>query len=197
MPPRPKFSSNDIIEAAFNIVRKYGWEGLTARSIAHELNSSTQPIYSYLKSMKNLDQEVVTRAMAVMHQYVLKEDRTGDRWVDQALGYVAFAMEEKHLFRCFNDEKHAVMRWKVGETMWNSLAEDLSDYEPFRGLRDEEIESLRTARWVYVHGMATLINSTPVEMFGEGLITELLMDVSHMLCKGYKEKYKGKRVHDD
>ena len=50
MPPKPKFTKEDIVEAAFNIVREQGWEALTQRSIAQKLNASIGPIYSSLSN---------------------------------------------------------------------------------------------------------------------------------------------------
>ena len=159
MPPKTKFKKEDIIEAAFNVVRKSGWEGLSARSIAKELNSSTGPIYSYLDSMKNLEDEVVKKAMELFMEYIINTRKTGDKWIDHGIGYALFAKKEKHLFRGINDEKHMMFQKKYSSKMWAALDEELSDYPIFKGLSGETRQKIRHMRWIFIHGLSTLINN--------------------------------------
>ena len=58
MPPKIKYSKEQIIESAIEIVRKNGIENLSARNIANNLNSSPQPIFSYFKNMDELKNSV-------------------------------------------------------------------------------------------------------------------------------------------
>ena len=117
MAPKRQFSRQDIIEASFNVVRKHGWQGLSARAIASELKSSTRPIYDHHESMKNIEAQVVKKALAYFVDFISQE-RTGDKWLDQALGYVLFASQEKHLFRCINDEKHIHLQKQYAKEHW-------------------------------------------------------------------------------
>ena len=96
MPPKPKLIKADIIDFAFNGVRAHGWEGLTARYLAENLQTSTKPIYFHFKSMFDLEDAVVERAMERILAYAT-EPRTGDPWIDSAVGVVMFAIEEKHV----------------------------------------------------------------------------------------------------
>ena len=197
MPPKPRFQTEDIIDAAFDIVRKEGWNGLSARAIAKKLNSSTRPIYSYLESMKSLEEEIVKKALALFNEYLsLKE--TGDKWLDQAIGYVRFAIEEKMLFRCINDEKHAVLQRKNTREMWEILRAELANYKPFENLSQTEVDRIRVMRWIFVHGIAALINSgwySSQEIDSEIFLKEMnikLPDVlnmaNHLIYEGFKDK---------
>ncbi len=69
MPADTKISREDIIDAAFEIVRKGGWAQLSARSIAKRLKSSTMPIYSQFKTMEMLEDEVVKKAVTLQAEY--------------------------------------------------------------------------------------------------------------------------------
>ena len=158
MAPKQQFNSTDIIEASFAIVRKNGWKGLSARALANELNSSTRPIYDHLESMKNIEAEVVKKALAYFVEYINRE-RTGDKWLDQALGYVLFSHEEKHLFRCINDEKHIHLQKEFAQEHWSALGDQLADDERFSNLPKETTNRIRLARWIFVHGLAFLLNS--------------------------------------
>ncbi len=158
MPPKQRFSQQDIIEAAYRVVRKKGWKGFSARTIANELNSSTRPIYDYFSSMENIEAEVVKKILATMVAFISRE-RTGDRWLDQALGYVLFASQEKHLFQCINDEKHTPFQKQFARRHWVELEEKLSADKRFKNLPDKTKHRIRAARWVMIHGLACLVSS--------------------------------------
>jgi len=158
MPPKQRFSPEDVIEAAFRVVRKHGWDGFSARAIANELNSSVRPIYEYFQTMENIEAEVVQKILAYFVEFI-NQDRTGDKWLDQALGYVIFASNEKHLFRSINDEKHTLSQKKFGVQHWDKLGERLSEDERFKDLPDEVVNKIRGTRWIFVHGLAYLISN--------------------------------------
>jgi AcrR family transcriptional regulator len=158
MPPKQRFSREDVLDAAFSVVRREGWPGLSARAIAKELNSSTRPIYDHLESMKHIEEEVVKRALAQFVAFIGR-DRTGDKWLDQALGYVLFADREKHLFGCINDEKHIPTQRKFAGEHWDRLGEQLADDPRFKGLSKSEVNRIRLARWIMIHGLAVLVSS--------------------------------------
>ena len=158
MPPKQRFSQQDVIEAAFQVVRKQGWEGFSARTIANELNASTRPIYDYFDSMETIEAEVVKKILAYFVDF-LGQERTGDIWLDQALGYVLFASKEKHLFRCINDEKHTPIQKQFARQHWMKLGEDLSRDGRFKDLSIASLHKIRAARWIMIHGLSCLISN--------------------------------------
>lgn len=197
MPPRPRFSPEDVIEAAFRVVRKRGWEGFSARTIAGELHSSTRPIYDYFSSMENIEAEVVKKALAFFIEF-LNQERTGDKWLDQAIGYVLFAAREKHLFRCINDEKHTPLQKQFARKHWIELGEKLAEDERFKGLPDQTKHKIRGARWLLLHGLASLISNgwfkTPItdesklsEEF-DLTLAEFLDKVNHGIYEEFKQE---------
>ena len=158
MPPRQRFSKQDVIEAAFQVVRKQGWKGFSARTIASELNASTRPIYDYFDSMENIEAEVVKKILAHFIEF-LSQERTGDTWLDQALGYVLFASQEKHLFRCINDEKHTPLQKQFSRRHWMKLGDELAGDERFKDIPVESMHKIRAARWIMIHGLSCLISN--------------------------------------
>lgn len=184
MPPKTRFSREDIVEAAFCVVRKHGWEGLSARSIAQELNSSTQPIYSHLKSMKNLEEEIVKKAYELLYTYGTKV-RTGDIWLDQGVGYVLFAKQENQLFRCLIDANIATFRKKYRDQLFSSIGEKLSDYPPFEGLSQKQQDKIRFIRIMFMYGLAINISFSKTRT-NEKKITDLLREIDQMLLAGFK-----------
>ena len=196
MPPKQRFTPQDVIEAAFQVVRKQGWEGFSARTIANELNSSTRPIYDYFNSMENIEAEVVKKILTYFVEFLSRE-RTGDKWLDQALGYVLFAAEEKHLFRCINDEKHTPFQRQFARHHWVELGEALSEDERFKNISAESKHKVRAARWIMIHGLSYLISNgwfkTPIKedsILSEEIgftLAEFLKKVNHGLYEEFKE----------
>jgi AcrR family transcriptional regulator len=187
MPPKTRFSRDDIVEAAFSVVRKHGWTGLSARSIAQELNSSTQPIYSHIKSIKNLKEEVVKKAYELLFSYGTTK-RTGDPWLDVGVGYVLFAKKEKQLFRCLFDEEHLPLVKKYSAQSFAAISETLSDYPPFQELSKEERHKIRSIGFIFAHGLAVLANSSFTKnLNSEQEIARFIRMTDQIILKGFED----------
>jgi AcrR family transcriptional regulator len=196
MPPKQRFSAHDVIEAAYRVVRRQGWQGFSARTIANELNSSTRPIYDYFNAMENIEAEVVKKALAYFVDFLSRE-RTGDVWLDQALGYVLFASQEKHLFQCINDEKHTPFQRQFARQHWIELGEKLSSDGRFKDMPEATKHKIRVARWLLIHGLSCLVSSgwfkTPLKpdsiLSAEiGLsLSEFLEQANHGIYEEFKD----------
>ena len=53
MPPKPKFTKDEIINAAFEIVRTRGEHALTAREVGKYLKTSSSPIFTVFNDMED------------------------------------------------------------------------------------------------------------------------------------------------
>ena len=101
MPPRKQIEKAAILNQAFEIARKKGFETITARSLAASMNCSTQPIYQAFVDMKALEKEVAEKSFEFMLDQIY--DAVDADPLPQDLGfaleYIRFALEETHLFR--------------------------------------------------------------------------------------------------
>lgn len=70
MPPKAKFTKEEIIKATLGIVRNEGFRTLTARALGAKLGSSARPIFTVFHSMEEVQQAVVDAATGNM----FKED---------------------------------------------------------------------------------------------------------------------------
>ena len=59
MPPKPKFTREEITAAALELVSEQGIEALTARNRGMRLGSSARPIFTVFRSMEEVQQEVL------------------------------------------------------------------------------------------------------------------------------------------
>ena len=69
MAPKNKFTKEEMVEAALRVVRAKGIGGLTAKTLADELGTSTQPVFTAFKSMDGVKQEVYAAAVRVYDGY--------------------------------------------------------------------------------------------------------------------------------
>ncbi len=100
MPPKKQIDKSFIIEKAFKMVQREGYEALTARKLAKELNCSTQPIYQAFADMKELKLELLKKAQEKMLNYIINiSDNTEPLELAYLLAYIRFAEEEKYLFQ--------------------------------------------------------------------------------------------------
>ena len=160
MAGRKRFSVEDIVEAAFGIVRREGVRRLTARAIADALNASTMPVYTHLKSMGEIEAEVVRRAWGLLREYQLVQ-RSGDRYIDMGLGYVLFARDERHLFNCIHFETYQAINVELGEANFEFHLQRLTetDHPVFKGASRESAQKILFYGWVFSHGFASLLTS--------------------------------------
>ena len=69
MAPKNKFTKEEMVEAAMRVVRARGINGLTAKTLADELGTSTQPVFTAFGSMDTVRQEVYAAAVRVYDGY--------------------------------------------------------------------------------------------------------------------------------
>lgn len=202
MPVKSRFAVEDIVDAAFRIIRREGFDKCSARSIANELNSSTMPIYSCMSSMKELEKAVIKKALDLLISCETKV-RTGDLFLDMGIGYIMFAKTEKHLFRMlFLSEREGPSggtRKRFNDYVMDALLEKLGGFEPLNGFSQEQKRDLINRMWVFTHGLAVLLNNSIIRDLNEREITELIMDTGLFVIQGEKtrkEVYAAPEVQD-
>ena len=186
MPPKPKFTKEDIVEAAFNIVREQGWEALTQRSIAQKLNASIGPIYSSLKSMTNLEEAVIEKAYELLLHYSINS-RKENGLSFPSLGYVLFAKNEKKLFKCFFNEKHTEIHKKYSQRLWQANREVVKNNPDYSKLSDRQKEGLHQNIVIFCYGLAILINISFYDEFTDEEISALILNAKRMFVDGFKD----------
>ncbi|MDE6926680.1 MAG: hypothetical protein K2P59_15760, partial [Acetatifactor sp.] len=70
MPPKAKFSRDEIVEAALTIVREDGIQALTARSLGDRLGSSARPVFTVFQNMEEVQGAVLKAAKVLYKGYI-------------------------------------------------------------------------------------------------------------------------------
>lgn len=187
MPPRFKFTKEEITKAALNVTRREGMAGLTARALAAELGCSVKPIFGLFKNMEEVQQEVIRSADALYQSY-LKEDMekgTYPQYKASGMAYIRFAEEEKELFKLLfmRDRSH-----EAKEENMEELTPILQIIQENTGMSDEEAYNFHVEMWIFVHGMATMIATNYLNL-EEAYISKVLTD-AYMGIKSRFEKEK-------
>lgn len=99
MPPKAKYTRDEILEKAFSMVRKHGPDILTARSLAAELGTSTAPIFTAFDSTEELQSSVIKKAEELYARYADEGMRAPLPFKGCGLKYIQFAKDEPELFK--------------------------------------------------------------------------------------------------
>lgn len=99
MAPKNKFTKEEIVEAALRVVKAKGIEGLTAKTIADELGTSTQPIFTSFGSMDEVRAEVYAAAESVYDRYTNRGLEEDIPFLGVGKQYIRFARQEPEPYR--------------------------------------------------------------------------------------------------
>jgi len=189
MSPRStQFSREDIIEAAFQLVREQGWTGFSVPAVAKAIKSSTMPIYSQFANVRELEDTICMKALELLKERLLV-DRTGDAWIDQGISYVRFAEEEKYLFRCLWDGRNVELCKEMGKELNEFISRALADYPLFAGLDELELKMIRLSRMMFAQKLAYWLNTNRNYLKDKGIA-----DTEDFIRKASRAIYDGFRL---
>lgn len=173
------YSREQIVDAAIEHVREKGWSKVTTRSLAQRLGSSTMPIYSHVRSVKELEKELRSKAREIQRGY---QQRSYSEHVllNLAFGYIVFARDEKNLFRFLYIESPEQLDLEDGEGMKDSFfiefGEDSEEGKALKELKSSGQDVLIQYTWVFTHGLAMLVNAGNFSSSSNQSIMRLLMN---------------------
>ena len=99
MPPKPKYTKEEIVNAAFELTRERGIDTVVAREVGKRLNTSASPIFTVWKSMDELREEVRQLAKQKYHEYMEGIFDYAPAFKEFGMRWVSFALEEPNLYR--------------------------------------------------------------------------------------------------
>ena len=161
MPPKCRFTREEIIQAALDLTAEKGVGALTARGLAQRLGSSAKPIFGLFANMEEVQQEVV-KAAKLRYQEYLRQDMSAGRYPPykaSGMAYIRFAREQKELFKLL------FMRDRTHEekAAGDELEALLGLIQKNMGLSRDDAYRFHLEMWIYVHGIATMIATAYLE----------------------------------
>ncbi len=187
MPPKAKFTRDEILSAALDIVRLKGIDALTARSLADALSSSPRPIFTVFAGMDEIVREVILKAKSLYAEYVKRGLTCVPQFKGVGVQYILFAIEEPKLFQLlFMNERGSVPPiCEVLQLIEDSFEEILASITNAYGFDRDTALRLYYHMWIYSHGIATLC-ATKMCSFTAEDISRMLTEVCMSLIKKIK-----------
>ena len=186
MAPKNKFTRKEMVAAAVRVVQKRGAAALTAKSLAEELGTSTQPVFTCFGTMEALKAEVYVAAERLFDEYLTKGLKEKISFLGFGSQYIRFARKEPELYRLLflmrpddvGSGAFAAMR-HMQELVRPSLVEiyHISAQEADRYFRD---------LWLVVHSLAALIVTGDCP-YSDREIGQILTGFSISVFKAIKE----------
>ena len=153
MSRKATITKKDIVNAAFKITKKEGFEQITSRKLAAVAGCSTQPIFRIYENMDEMKVDVYDKAAEYYSDYYADYPKTHDvPFVDLGLAYIGFAQKHPHLFRLLfisqqNDDTRSMYdlvngsRENVVKEINRATAQGASN-----------AQQLFMQMWIFIHG---------------------------------------------
>ncbi len=189
MPPKAKFTRDQIAEAAFDLVRTDGISALTARALAVKLESSPRPIFTVFKGMEEVQQTVLQRAQDLYMEYVARGLDELPPYKGVGTQYILFAMREPKLFQLlFMTEREQSSTLSGAFSMaGDSYGRILISVRKCHGFDEVSAMKLYHHLWIYCHGIAALC-ATKLCRFTGREISIMLTEVCASLVAELEKK---------
>ena len=175
MPPKPKFTKEEIIAAALELVSERGMSALTSRDLGARLGSSARPIFTIFSSMEEVQEEVKKAAIKRFESYAQKAVNYTPVFKQVGMQMILFAKEEPKLYQLgFMSDNHNVDNFddifdRLGDVAYQCVDVIQRDY----GLSKQDAKKLFEHVWIYTFGIGALC-ATGMCNFSEEQVIEML-----------------------
>lgn len=153
MPPKNKYTPEQIAECAVELTRRCGFDAVSARTVSAELGISSQPVYTAFGGMDELKKAVVEKAQRCYDEFCKSEFEKNayPKYKCYGMAYVRFAIQEKELFKLL------FMRDRTGEENDTKLFDEVVEViRSQTGLEEKQARLFHCETWASVHGIAVM-----------------------------------------
>ena len=159
MPPKPKYTKEEIVAAAFELTREKGIDAVVAREVGKRLDTSSSPIFTIWNSMDELRAEVRELAKEKYIQYMDGIFDYTPSFKEFGMRCVRFAADEPNLFRLLfltKQEEHSpYTRFKQDfEGIFTSL---MAEIENQFNLSKSQADELLSQMIIFANGIAAYV----------------------------------------
>ena len=178
MPPKPKYTKEEIVNAAYELTREKGIDAVVAREVGKRLNTSSSPIFTLWNSMEELKMEVWMLAKQKYQAYMEDIFDYTPAFKEYGMRCVRFAAEEPNLYRMLfltERENHSpYLRFKEEfGTLYARLVEEIRKSFELSG---EDAEELLNQMIIFANGIAAFL-ITDKRSFSEESVSRHLSQV--------------------
>ena len=183
MPPKPKFTKEEIVAASLELVSEKGIEALTARELGVRLGSSARPIFTVFNSMEEVQAEVRAAALKRFESYAEKAMHYTPVFKQVGMQMILFAIEEPKLYQL------VYMSENAGATDFEGIVDRLGDVAQLcvdviqrdYSLSEKDAKALFEHVWIYTFGIGALCATGMCRFSQDEIIQMLGQDFMAML----------------
>ena len=185
MPPKFKFTREEIIQEALDLTRKNGISAVTARALGERLHSSVKPIFGQFKNMEEVQKEVLkaSYALSCTRMQELMESGEYPPYKASGIAYIRFAKEEPELFKLL------YMRDRSNESFDDKIYMKplMKEIQKNLGLSEDDAYLFHLEMWIFVHGIAVMTATSYLE-WDMDKVSEVLSDAYMGLKYRFSER---------
>lgn len=106
MPPKPKFTREEVATAAFQMIKEGGVSALTARDLGTKLGTSARPIFTLFKNMEEVKQAARDLAIQEFMSYISDYREYTPAFKRIGMMIVSYGIHEPELFKLLFLQEH-------------------------------------------------------------------------------------------
>ncbi len=158
MPPKPKFTREEVAAAALQMIKEGGISALTARDLGRRLGASARPIFTLFQNMEEVRQAARELALREFMEYISDYREYTPAFKRIGLQVVSYGIHDPELFKLLFLQEHSRgVSFRQALHDLNGMDETciqlvMQDYD----LTREQAELLFQQMWTYVLGLGTM-----------------------------------------
>ncbi len=175
MPPKPKFTREEIVQTALEVVSRKGVEALTAKELGDALGTSARPIFTVFSSMKQVQDAVREAAMRRFESFAGQKLPDMPLFKQVGMQMVLFGAREPKLYQLLfmQENRNAVsfddVFGELGPTAETCIRLIQEEY----AMREADARLLFENVWIYTFGVGALC-ATRMCQFSEEKLGQML-----------------------
>ena len=183
MPPKAKFTKEQITKAALCVVSEKGAQALTAKELGAALGTSTTPIFTVFNSMQEVQDAVMLAAMERFEEYAHKAAHLGPVFKQIGMQMILFAKEEPKLYQLiFMSSISEAQTFDDIYAHLGSLADEcLNVLQKDYDLSKADAKTLFEHVWIHTFGIGALCATGMCDFSHEQIAQMLTQDFTAMM----------------
>lgn len=106
MPPKPRFTREQVAEAAYQMIKEGGISALTARDLGSRLGTSARPVFTLFKNMDEVKQAARELALKDFMAYLNDYRENEPDFKQIGMKIVSYGIHEPELFKLLFLQEH-------------------------------------------------------------------------------------------
>lgn len=162
MPPKPKYTKDEVIQAAFELTEEKGILNVTARDVGRRLGTTPTPIFTYFNGMDELKEAVYQKALRESTDYISECINYMPAFKEFGLRWIRYAYEHPNIYRMvylFEGVQKPMVGFVNGDFV-DALKPMKYEVMNYFKLSDEQTRILVNEMLTYAQGIATLCIQT-------------------------------------